>query len=172
MFLNSLKAKSIVRKMDELIKSRYYVPSLGVPKTVGILQKDSKPFDRESLKQLRAVLGKNLEIDTLTYVSTIKKEDKESEVLFSDKQIGWNGVFKGKGLKNFSQKRFDILISYYSEHSLVLEFVTASSEATFKVGILEEGDAINDLTILSTKGEEKVFVKELQKYLKILKIID
>lgn len=172
MFLNSLKTKSIVKKMDEFIKNRYYVPSLGIPKTVGILQKDSELFDKESLSQLRTVLGKNLEIDVLTYVSVIKKEDKDSKVLFSNKQIGWNGVLKGEGVKDFSRKRFDILISYYSEHNLMLEFVTASSEATFKVGVLENGDSINDLTILSTKGKESAFVKELQKYLKILKIID
>ena len=172
MLFDSLKTKSIVKKMEEFIKKRYYVPSLGAPKTVGILQKDSELFDKESIDQLRAVFGKHLEIEVLTYVSVLKKEDKESEVLFSNKQIGWNGVFKGEALKRFSQKRFDILISYYSEHNLMLEYVTASSEATFKVGVLENGDAINDLTILSTKGKKRVFVKELQKYLKILKIID
>ncbi len=173
MFLNSLKAKSILRKIDKIIMGRVYTPSHSVPQTIGILQEDSKPFDQESLKRLRTILGvKNLEVDILTYKSAVKREDKESDVLFSGKQIGWNGVFKSKGLKIFSQKRFDILISYYSEHNLALEYVTASSNAIFKVGILEEGDVLNDLTILSTKGQGKLFVQELQKYLKILKIID
>ena len=50
--------------------------------------------------------------------------------------------------------------------------MTALSAAKFKVGIDPAMETYNDLTIHVATGQEVVFIKELEKYLKILKVIN
>lgn len=158
--------------MEKLVMDRSYVPSNKKPVTIAILQEQSQSFDKRLLAKLSSTIaGKQIVVDLLEYVEKVGKKEKENRDLFSDKAIGWNGVVKGKGLKQFSQKEYDILISYYTSDELSLQLVTTLSQATFKVGISDQFEELNDLTIVSKIGEEELFMKELQKYLKILKII-
>ena len=60
-----------------------------------------------------------------------------------------------------------MLISYYTSDKLPLIFATATSEAKFKVGILEESNT-NDLVIKTDIKDTSTFEKELVKYLRIL----
>jgi len=173
MFFNSLKAKSIEGKLNELIKDRSYVPSGKKPVAIAVLQERLKPFSQEFMENLSFILaGKQVIVDLLEYVEKVEKADKENWYIFSNKAIGWNGALKGKGVKQFTQKQYDILISYYTSEELSLQMVTATSQAILKVGISEQFGKMNDLTIVSEIGQEEVFIKELQKYLKILKIIN
>lgn len=173
MFLNGLKAKSILKQIDKVQLARNYKASKGGVATVAILQEMDKPFDTKHLTKLCKAIGvKPKDVTILEYVKTLTKEQREQPQLFSDKQVGWKGVFKTKSLKDFSATPFDILISYYTPENLSLKAMTALSVAKFKVGINPEMEAYNDLTIHVATDQEVVFTKELEKYLKILKVIN
>lgn len=172
MFLNGLKTKSIIRKLKNEVASRTYVPS-GTPiRSIGILQEEAVPFDKKNREQLAKVLGiQEKDIEILTYVTTLSKDQKEVEGTYSVKSIGWNGIAKTASLKTFIAKDFDILLSYYTEDRLPLRWVSGLSKAVFKVGLIKEEESLHDLVITTATGEETVFINELEKYLRILKIL-
>lgn len=171
MFLNSLKATSITRKIDKHLRDRSYESLKKEPMSICILQRQSEAFNPTFIADLKKAVSTNssVSVDTISYVDEILKEEKDNVWLFSDKEIGWNGVLKSKGLKNFSRKRYDILISYYEREEIALQLLTALSQASFRVGVSVKNQYLNDLTIQTGVGAEENFIKELKKYLKILK---
>lgn len=172
MFLNGLKVKSIVRKLKNETQNRVYIPSPASIKSVGIIQKEEHSFDSKKITQLATVLGiKEKDIEIISYVNKISKDQKEVEGIFSESGIGWNAALKTSNLKTFASKKFDILLSYYSEDRLSLKVISGLSKATFKVGVNHKEEALHDLTISTEVGQEDIFINELEKYLQILKII-
>ncbi len=172
MFLNGLKVKSILRKLKKETENRMYVSSRTVIRNVGIVQEEQTSFDSKKITQLVKILGiKEKDIEILSYVDKIQKDQKEVEGIFSDSGIGWNATLKTSNLKMFTSKKFDILLSYYTEDRLSLKVVSGLSNATFKVGLNHKGEELHDLIITTKIGQEDVFINELEKYLQILKII-
>lgn len=172
MFLNGLKTKSIVRKLKTETKNRRYTPSHTTIQSVGIIQEEQTPFDSKKIAQLVAILGiKEQHVEVISYVDKIQKDQKEVKGIFSESGIGWNATLKTSNLKTFASKNFDILLSYYTEDRLPLKVVTGISNATFKVGLNHKEEALHDLIITTTIGQEGIFIDELEKYLQILKII-
>jgi|GEM_PF-2854343 len=172
MFLNGLKAKSILKQIEKNLNQRDYTPSQVTPHAIALLQDKTKPFDPVLLIKLLNKLGlTHKDAVTLEYVKNITKDQKELTAIYSDKHLGWKGVFKTSSLEDFKKQRFDILISYYHCDALALRAMTAMSNAVLKIGISAQMEAVNDLTIHVHEGQEAVFIKEFEKYLKILKVI-
>ncbi|MFT5752270.1 MAG: hypothetical protein ACI828_000809 [Flavobacteriales bacterium] len=173
MFLGGLKEKSIVRKIRKDVEKRRFTLSRKRIFTMAILQDAAAPFNNSQLTALASELGIDVEnITLLTYAPTLTKAQKEEELLVTDKQIGWKGVLKSEHLKKFAQKEFDVLVSYYNTDLLALQALVARSQAQVKVSISADALGLYDLVIHMKTGDEVVFVKELKKYLRILKIIE
>ena len=105
------------------------------------------------------------------FAKAIKKDQKERVDLFAPKHIGWNAVLKSKTLKDFANRPLDILVSYYDVQELGLQTVTGLSNAHFKVGICQDEWCLNDLVVETNIGNENEFIEELEKYVRLLKII-
>lgn len=171
MFLSGLKEKSIARKIRKDVGKRSFMLSRKRISTIAILQIADSPFDDKQLKVLADQLGvSDANITRLTYHSKITKAQKADAQLVTDKQLGWNGVLKAKHLKEFTQKKFDLFVSFQDSDLLCLQAIVAASKAQMKVGISEGEFGIYDLVIHTKTGEEGVFIKELNRYLKILKL--
>lgn len=170
MFLGGLKEKSIVRKIQKDVAKRSFSLSRKRIATVAILQTAVAPFESVQLNALANQLGVDVaNITCFSYVSKLAKEQKDDMYLVTDKHIGWNGVVKSKHVKDFVEKKFDLLVSYHNIDSLTLQALAAASLSQLKVGISEDLWSVHDLIIHTKTGEEAVFVKELNTYLKILK---
>ena len=172
MFLNGLKTKSIIRKLKKVVASRSYTPSGNPIRRIGILQEEGVPFDVKKIASLAKSLGiKQNDVEVFSFTTTPTKDQKEVEGIYSVKSIGWNGTAKTATLKAFVEKDFDVLLSYYTEDRLPLRLVSGLSRATFKVGLMKEEQGLHDLVITTAIGEETIFINELEKYLRILKIL-
>lgn len=172
MFLNGLKVKSIIRKLKNKVANRSYTPSGSPIRTLGILQDEGAYFDIKKRTVLAKALGiKEDDIEVFTYVTKLPKDQKEIEGKYSAKSIGWNATLKSAALKAFVLKDFDVLLSYYTEDRLPLRLVSGLSKATFKVGLIKEEEGLHDLVITTAIGEELILINELEKYLRILKIL-
>lgn len=172
MFLNGLKAKSIIRKLEKVNSERIPVTTGNTLSTVCIIETETNKFDRKKLKGLASILNvKEEDIQFRSFVKQKKKEDKENPILFSPKDIGWKGVFKTSSLKEYRKTNFDLLISYYTTAHLAASTVSSLGKAKFKVGIGEDVYRTQDLSLEVAVGETDLFLTELEKYLKILKII-
>ena len=92
----------------------------------------------------------------------------QSSILLSLKiNINVIELTKQVGGEKLIQTKFDLLLDY-TEGNLYLNYVTAFSKASFKVGLQYNQQQLFDLKIEVEKGEVDLFHDELVKYLRIL----
>lgn len=171
MFLNGLKIKSILRKLEKANHKRVPVTAGNKLNTVCILEQATKPFNRTKLADLaRLIQVREEAFVIMTYVKHKKKVAPEEETVFYPNDIGWNGVFKSAALKELKKTPFDLLISYYHSDSIALQAVSSLVPAHFKVGLGVDLYKVHDLSVAVREEQTAVFLEELRKYFKILKI--
>ncbi len=173
MILKGLKRNAIKKSVEaHLEKRNVSSQAISKLKTLAVLVDASYDINISSLIKLANELG--VTPDKLKIVGY--KEDKEIEddnnvVYYNDKNFGVKGVMKSGALQEFINKDYDVLISFYEENKIELNYVAAASKAKFKVGFAKVDHRINDLIIGATVNNPNLFIKELKKYLKILQVI-
>ena len=168
MILKGLKEKSNKNYIDNCIKNRVMISNDNKIKTVGFIVDDSEFLDLHWIDQLQDVLEvKKVNFEILALTDPKSKTEKPYQKSFSRKDLGWKGHVKTEILKSFLDKKNDLLISYYTSDKHPLIFATATSQAKFKVGLVEETNT-NDLVIKTNINDTSTFEKELVKYLRIL----
>ncbi len=173
MILKGLKRNAIKKSIEvNLEKRNASSQSISGLKTLAVLIDASYSINILSLVKLANELG--VSPDKLTVIGY--KEDKDIEddkdaAYYNDKSFGVNGVVKSRSLQEFIDKDYDVLISFYAENKIELNYVSAASKAKLKVGFAEVDNRINDLIIGATVNNPNLFIKELKKYLKILQVI-
>jgi len=174
MILKGLKRNALKKRIEAYIKKRTpQTKEVTSIDSLAVLIDASKAVNVLSLVKLANELGvKSERLKVMGY-----KED-QSEIsddgdagYYNDKSFGVNGVIKSGALNDFINKEYDVLINFYSESKLELDYVAFASKAKFKVGFGEIDNRINDLIIGSAKENTNLFISELKKYLKILQII-
>lgn len=145
MGLKSKLANRILNSKLSSVNREKKVFNLDSAQTAGILwesnQKDS--FDLLE-KELRTAKIKTV---GLCYFQS-KKAVIPAEINgFTRKQTTWSGIPKTTRAEDFIQQKFDLLIDLTRQNFFPLVYVTALSEATFKIG--SSGFAVNyfDLNI-------------------------
>ena len=73
-------------------------------------------------------------------------------------------------IKDFKAKNIDLLINYYTESNIALSAVSTLVTSKFKVGLREDLYQVNDLIVSVKMEETDLVIREIMKYLKILKI--
>ncbi len=71
-------------------------------------------------------------------------------------------------VSGFVEQSFDLLICFYGEKNLYLEYVTLQSKAAFKVGFTHSNIQSLDLEIVVPTENIDGFFEEIKKYLTIL----
>ena len=110
-------------------------------------------------------------IQLIKYVGTPRKDEVLGPDAFSKKEVSWKGHFFSSNLTNFTQQPFDMLLAYYTQESLQLDYVVAASKAKFKVGFKDVNDALFDLILHVNPIHLVQYEAELKKYLILLKKI-
>ncbi|GAA4274648.1 hypothetical protein U6A24_08780 [Aquimarina gracilis] len=165
---NAIK-KSIEASLDKRNASSQHISNL---KTLAVLIDASYSVNILSLVKLANELGvspNNLKI--MGYKEDKEVEDDKDAAYYNDKSFGVNGAIKSRSLQEFVGKDYDVLISFYGEDKIELNYVAAASNAKLKVGFANVDNRINDLIIGATVNNPNLFIKELKKYLKILQVI-
>lgn len=171
MFLNGLKAKSIIRKLHQENAKRSPITVGNTLRSIGIVEGAIEQFDRKKVKDLCLLLDvKKENVHFMSFTPKIAKGDHDVSSLFCGKDIGWKGVFKTPHLKDFGARNVDLLISYYMEDLLALNAVSSLTKSKFRVGLKDDHYQTHDLVLEVKTEATDVFIKELIKYLKILKI--
>ncbi len=173
MILKGLKRNAIKKNIETHLKKRVS-SSTGISKlkTLAVLVDASYPINISAITKL----GKELGVKSEGLMVVGYKEDKDIEddndaTYYNDKSFAVNGAIKNKELEKFIHKDYDVLINFYEEDKLELNYVASVSKAKLKVGFAEVDNRINDLIIGSTTNDTSLFIAELKKYLKILQVI-
>ena len=173
MILKGLKRNAIKKSIETHLKKRESSQtSVSKLKTLAVLVDASHSINILAIVKLANDLG----VDSNSLVVMGYKEDKDIEddknaAYYNDKSFAVNSSIKSKALQEFIDKKYDVLINFYEENKLELNYVAAASNAKFKVGFAEVDNRINDLIIGSSTHDTNLFIVELKKYLKILQVI-
>ncbi|WP_121665579.1 DUF6913 domain-containing protein [Mesonia aquimarina] len=102
--------------------------------------------------------------------SASKEVTKNPQIsFFSKKELTLNGTFKKESeVRLFQQKKYDLLINYFSEINLELLLLSASIQANLKIGFPIEENRLNDLDIKENPKNWQQFLNELKKYLSVI----
>jgi len=174
MILKGFKRNALKKNLETLLKKRSaqgeYITEL---KNLAVLIDASKSADMKSVLKLANDLGVSKgSLKIMGYKEDQKDiEEDQNAGYYNDKCFGMNGVIKSTALKEFVNKEYDVLINFYSEDKLELNYIATASKAKFKVGLAEIDNRINDLVIGKAINDVNLFVSELKKYLKILQFI-
>lgn len=159
--IKKLVKKSLVNYKPVIIEDKI--------ETVGLLIDESYFAKEEALVSeiISGGIQKN-NIQVLIYRDKIKKKDSFSNPFFSRADVSLGADFKKPEVKDFIEKPFDMLISYYDIEKPPLTLVTLLSESKFKVGFSTVDKRLNNFMIGTVAEKHQEFVSELFKYLKIL----
>ncbi len=174
MIFKGLKRNAIKKRIESHLQKREgKSTTVSGIKSMGVLIDASKPVKILSLLKLANELGvKSDALKIMGYKEDPKvvEEDQDTSY-YSENSIGANGSLKSNSLQEFVNADFDVLISFYKEEKLELNYIAAITKAKFKVGLSTIDHRINDLVIGTPIEDTDLFIAELKKYLKILQII-
>ncbi|MDX1774799.1 DUF6913 domain-containing protein [Oceanihabitans sediminis] len=174
MILKGFKQNSTKKSLEAMLHARQVLLNDDKIKSLGVVlhideMNDFKAF--EKLAEALHVKPNNLKIISFTSNNKNKK-NAVAEAFFSAKDFGWKGKVKNEELQAFINQPFDALISFYQEDILELKYITAASQAKFKIGILQSDNRINDLIIKTELKDVELFQSETIKYLNIFNKIN
>ncbi|GLB51206.1 hypothetical protein NBRC110019_02450 [Neptunitalea chrysea] len=112
---------------------------------------------------------KNASLEVIGYV---KKKEVEIEYVipvYQKKEVGLIGKLKSEPLSGFVNKKYDVLINYFSEEVYELVLVSTLTKASIKVGFPTIDKNCNDLILNCDFDKTTQFFEMLKNYLKVIK---
>lgn len=172
MFLKRFKEKSIRKYSNAILNTRIANVHSGVIQSVGVILNLEEFNDYDRLRALISEIGvKENKVKFIAYIDDEKSAPNSWDSFFNPKDFGWKGNIKNIELQEFIDQKFDALICYFKEGNLELNYVTALSQANFKIGLSNKDERYYDFIINIEPQHVQIFEKELIKYLKVLKKI-
>ena len=110
---------------QELIKRLEIRPKRTGAKRVGIIIDLDKFSNPEKFEDLRRLL--NLDpnaIHLIGYRKNPAKDNALSSSIFSDRDLGWNGVVENNNAFEFLDREYDLLLNYYNENNLMMQLLS------------------------------------------------
>jgi len=170
MIFKGLKFAVARKKLSSLTENRS-LPHYQVPiQSMGLIV---DPRNQKVISAIKEMANK-MQISKSNFKIVIVGEtdilEDEADLL----NLTWKGVnIKAEiiqaDLKDFIIKEFDLLITFAEENNLLAHLVAASSKAGIKAGRYVKNEALFDV-ILQAEEDVTLFVEELSKYLKQLKL--
>ncbi|MBR9757099.1 MAG: hypothetical protein GYB39_03385 [Algicola sp.] len=173
MILKGFKEKSIKKQLNLILNaSKENVENRKI-KSMGVVLNADEISDFDALRSIAQAVNVKPNKLKIVAFSNIKHEGAcACNICFNPKDFSWNGKITNPELETFVKTDFDVLISYYAKEVLELKYITAKSKATFKVGIFQLDERLNDLIVKTDLNQITDFKNELCKYLKVLNKLD
>jgi AAA+ ATPase superfamily predicted ATPase len=121
-----------------------------------------------------------------TFADSLRKERKKITLLgyynfpkpainfnfpyFNRKNINWHYEPNGALVEEFVAKKFDILINAYIDENLALEYVSAMSQATFRIGHYDKDKIYSYDFMVDMKGQRDLrrLLEQLRYYMEMV----
>lgn len=170
MFLNYIKEFFVKKSLKKNLSSPKNEVFTSNVQTIGLLIDESNfRFSKELIKDLIAHGIAPDNIETVVFRNKFKEKKTYSRLTFGKKHINWRGEISADFLTEFTEREFDLLISYYDIEKAILMLITSKSKARFKVGFSSVDLKLNHWMINTGMENYKLFVSELFTYLKRIK---
>lgn len=169
MFYRILKEFLLKKIVNKRLLNYQLEDSIDKIKTVGVLIDESNFQLKDAL--LYEIKSSGLVFESvkfLVFKDKIKAKEIINEPFYTVKDLSLSGKISKAEVVNFVEEPFDMLINFYNEPKATLNMVAKKSVAKFKVGFSSIDKRINHLIIHSDVENQKEFISELVKYLRIL----
>lgn len=168
MFLKGFKRKSAKKILEKQLNVARVISNQKI-KTVGVLVDATVVQNFEFQKELANLFGISAgSIQVLYYHPNKKEALLKGENVVYDAALGFGGKVNHEIASTFLDTPFDALLNYYTEDKLLLNLISVSSKAKFKIGFVGCHELMNDFAVKTTLNDIRTFTEELKKYLPIL----
>lgn len=168
MFSN-LKIGVAKKRMATVIKKTFSGEEKQIQKVGLILDAED-----EHIKNHFTLLKENLNLRDDQFQIVIcdngVKDDVYIGMVFSRKDLRWNGTIKNGDIAGFARQEMDVLISFTEAENKLAALLVSVANARLKVGRNQDlgSSEVYDIIISTKYSEVEIFINELEKYLKIL----
>jgi hypothetical protein len=143
---------------------------------IGLVYDATDEHDTETMKNYVKNLRSNMKKDVLALGYIDKKTPHPSQYaqfgldFFTRKDLNFNMIPADPIVNNFINEKFDILINVYASKALPLRYVSAHSQAKFKIGCFNSGNAdYMDMMVKMESGTSlKNMINEIEHFLRII----
>lgn len=168
MWFNTLKKRSLSKVVEKSTLKALPTDFKYEFKEIGILvNKSDARIVPELIKAFEKKGINGAKIKVLIYTSENKKMLEEG--CFGMKDFTISGTTENVDILDFIDMRFDILISYYTNIAVPLAWMTAKSNALFKIGVSSENTMLNHFSLTLESLEVDNFIENLYKYINVFK---
>lgn len=137
-FLGDLRKRMhlyLLKKRVGQLQADSTIVNYNEAKKIGVLYNAADPADVALVaKYMQALKQKGKHVKGLAYIPDPKKAVDVTAEHFTNKNVSWFFVPKGMDVESFTKERFDLLVNLYTKQCLPLEYISAVSEARYKVG--------------------------------------
>ncbi len=157
---DKIRNKSLKKKAGGTQRKKR-VCNINQAKSVGILYEATQMVSFEIVKDLvKSLTRKDLKISALGYVDSKHLIDhylyRKGFTFISKNNLNWYGKPVSENVDEFVSIPFDILINLSLDYSYPIQYITALSKASFKVGIFSPGQEFLDMMIDLEKEKKNI----------------
>ena len=166
---HQLHLKRLYKRLDKLNVFRKPT-DFESSQNIGLLYDASDPVLLKSIKDYVGQLrDQGKKVTVLGFFNDKKEHGDFPFQSFNQKDLDWLSCPRSNHLQVFMDEPFDILITYLTEHSLPLEFISACSQAHMRIGPYIPNTDCFDLMIDTNTDEFSQFISTVEHYLEKLK---
>jgi hypothetical protein len=162
--MNIKKIKEIfaLKKFERLISNidrRPVFPDIDKVKTIGVIW---QPTQKEAFQYLKSYFNREQVIFRgFCVFESITNPHQDSNTL-TVKDLDFWGLPKKEKVEEFINIRFEVLFNIALENNLVLDYITALSQARFKVGSSPDASNYFDLNINIGENPDSMYLAKQQ----------
>lgn len=168
--LSNLKIGVARRRMAAAIKRSLAGEEKQSQRIGVILDRDDEDLKNKFLKLKKDLGLRDPDFQMVVCKDEGQKGDVFQGLVFTRKDLGWNGKIRNGEITGFAQQKMDVLISYTEADNKLAALLVSVANAGLKVGREEGLSSAGLFNMLISTGFEEVdiFIAELKRYLKIL----
>jgi len=162
MTIRDIKEKIARRKLAKIISNIERIPvfpNINTVKTIGVIW---QPTQKEAFQYLKSYFNREQVIFRgFCVFEEITNPHQDSNTL-TVKDLDFWGLPKKEKVEEFTNIRFEVLFNIAFENNLVLDYITALSQARFKVGSSPDNRNYFDLNINIDENRDSMYLAKQQ----------
>ncbi len=162
MTIRDIKEKIARRKLAKIISNIERIPvfpNINTVKTIGVIW---QPTQKEAFQYLKNYFNREQVIFRgFCVFEAITNPHQDSNTL-TVKDLDFWGLPKKEKVDEFTNIRFEVLFSIALEDNIVLDYITALSQARFKIGSSQNVNNYFDLNINIDENRDSMYLAKQQ----------
>lgn len=162
MTIRDIKEKIARRKLAKIISGidrSPVFPNINTVKTIGVIW---QPTQKEAFQYLKSFFNREQVIFRGFCVFEAITNPHQDANTLTVKDLDFWGLPKKEKVEEFTNIRFEILFNIALEDTLVLDYITALSQARFKVGSTQNSNNYFDLNINIGENQDSMYLAKQQ----------